>query len=74
MAITHQTIIWWKLNSMANQHYTIIDNPILEIGDTVYTAMDWNLNLKEFLIQNAGKQIYILESSITTNKIRAIVI
>ena len=59
---------------MANQHYTIIDNPVMEIDGKCYMASDWNLNLKEFLLQNVGKQIYILESSITTNKIRAIVI
>ena len=29
--------------------------------------------VEQFLIQNAGKEIYILESSITTNQIRAIV-
>ena len=53
---------------MANQHYTIIDNPVMEIDGKCYMASDWNLNLKEFLLQNVGKQIYILESSITTNK------
>ena len=58
---------------MANQHYTIIDKPVMEIGGISYTVSDWNLNLEEFLLQNAGKDIYILESTILTNKIRAIV-
>lgn len=58
---------------MANQHYTLIQNPTMEIDGRAYVASTWNLNLKDFLLQNAGKEIYILESSITTNKIRAIV-
>ena len=58
---------------MANQHYTLIQNPTMEIDGRTYVASTWNLNLKDFLLQNAGKEIYILESSITTNKIRAIV-
>lgn len=58
---------------MANQHYTLIDKPVIEIDGKSYIANDWNLSLEQFLIQNAGKEIYILESSITTNQIRAIV-
>lgn len=58
---------------MANQHYKIIVNPIMEIDGKSYVASIWNLNLEQFLIQNAGKEIYIVESSITTNKIQAIV-
>ena len=45
----------------------------MKTDDISYIANDWNLSLEQFLIQNAGKQIYILESSITTNQIRAIV-
>jgi hypothetical protein len=59
---------------MANQYYKLIQNPFMEIDGKFYMTSDWNLNLKQFLLQNAGKEIYILESSITTNKIRAIVI
>jgi len=59
---------------MANQYYKLIQNPVMEIDGKFYMTSDWNLNLKQFLLQNAGKEIYILESSITTNKIRAIVI
>ena len=59
---------------MANQYYKLIQNPVMEINGKFYMTSDWNLNLKQFLLQNAGKEIYILESSITTNKIRAIVI
>ena len=58
---------------MANQHYKIIVNPIMEIDGKSYVASIWNLNLEQFLIQNAGKEIYIVESSITTNQIQAIV-
>lgn len=59
---------------MANQYYKLIQNPFMEIDGKFYMTSNWNLNLKQFLLQNAGKEIYILESSITTNKIRAIVI
>ena len=58
---------------MANQHYKIIVNPIMEIDGESYVASVYNLNLEQFLIQNAGKEIYIVESSITTNEIQAIV-
>jgi hypothetical protein len=59
---------------MTNKYYKLIQNPVMEIDGKFYMTSDWNLNLKQFLLQNAGKEIYILESSITTNKIRAIVI
>jgi hypothetical protein len=59
---------------MANQYYKLIQKSGIEINGKFYMTSDWNLNLKQFLLQNAGKEIYILESSITTNKIRAIVI
>jgi len=58
---------------MANQHYNLISEPVFEIDGKLYETETWNLNLEQFLIQNAGKEIYILESSITTNQIRAIV-
>ena len=58
---------------MANQHYKIIVNPIMEIDGESYVASVYNLNLEQFLIQNAGKEIYIYVPSIETNQIRAIV-
>jgi hypothetical protein len=63
-----------KQTNMANQYYELISDATLVIGDTAHVAATWNLNLEQFLTRNAGKQIYILESSITTNQIRAIVI
>jgi hypothetical protein len=59
---------------MANQHYEIITHPTMHIKGKLYVVEAWNLSLEEFLNKNAGKQIYILDSSITTNAIRAIVI
>ena len=45
---------------MANQHYKIIVNPIMEIDGESYVASVYNLNLEQLLIQNAGKEIYIV--------------
>ena len=58
---------------MANQHYKLIDEPMLEIDGTIYQTETYNLNLEKFLVENSGKKIYIYEPSITTNQIRAIV-
>ena len=58
---------------MANQHYRLIDTLTLEIDGETYTANDFNLNLAEFLNQNAGKEIYIYRPSFGTDKITAIV-
>jgi hypothetical protein len=58
---------------MANQHYTIIEELQILIDDYVYICEEWNMNLKEFLIKNAGKEIYIYGPSIVTDKIRGIV-
>ena len=58
---------------MANQHYTIIEEQQILIDDYVYVCEEWNMNLKEFLVKNAGKEIYIYGPSITTDKIRGIV-
>jgi hypothetical protein len=58
---------------MANQHYTILEEPQILIDDYVYVCEEWNMNLKEFLVKNAGKEIYIYGPSITTDKIRGIV-
>ena len=73
MEIMYQTIILWKLNKMANQHYTIIEEPQMLIDDYLYVCETWNMNLKEFLVKNAGKEIYIYGPSIVTDKIRGIV-
>ena len=59
---------------MANQHYEIITNPTININGREYVTEAWDLSLEEFLNKNVGKEIYILESSITTKTIRAIVI
>jgi len=59
---------------MANQSYKLIDKPTLVIDDKTYIAETCNMNLEQFLNQNAGKEIYILKETITTNQIRAIVI
>jgi hypothetical protein len=58
---------------MANQHYTILEEPQILIDDYVYVCEEWNMNLKEFLVKNAGKEIYIYGPSIVTDKIRGIV-
>jgi hypothetical protein len=59
---------------MANKFYEIIDNPIKEIGKTVYQIETFNLNLKDFLKTHFDKELYIYGPSIETNQIRAIVI
>jgi hypothetical protein len=58
---------------MANQHYTIIEEQQILIDDYVYVCEEWNMNLKEFLVKNAGKELYIYGPSIVTDKIRGIV-
>jgi hypothetical protein len=58
---------------MANQHYTIIEEQQILIDDYVYVCEEWNMNLKEFLVKNAGKELYIYGPSITTDKIKGIV-
>jgi len=59
---------------MANQHYTLITESTLTIKDKTYVVDSYNSNLEEFLNKNAGKEIYILETSILTETIQAIVI
>lgn len=59
---------------MANQEYKLIETPTMNINGNVYNVSTWEMNLENFLKQNAGKQIYILHSSILTENIRAIVI
>jgi hypothetical protein len=59
---------------MANQYYELIPTPTYEIDGRVRLVETWNMDLGRFLKQNAGKRIFIYEPTITTNKIRAIVI
>jgi hypothetical protein len=59
---------------MANQYYELIPTPTYEIDGKVRLVETWNMDLGTFLNQNAGKKIYIYEPTITTNKIRAIVL
>ena len=58
---------------MANQHYKLISEPVFEIDGKLYQTETWNLNLEKFLVENAGKELYIYIPSIETNNIRAIV-
>jgi hypothetical protein len=58
---------------MANQHYKLINEPMLEIDGTIYQTKLYNLNLEKFLVENAGKELYIYIPSIETNNIQAIV-
>ena len=58
---------------MANQNYKLIDEPMLEMDGTIYQTQTYNLNLEKFLVEHAGKELYIYVPSITTNNIRAIV-
>jgi hypothetical protein len=59
---------------MANQEYKLIEQTSIELNGKHYSAQTFNMNLETFLKQNAGKQIYILHSSILTENIRAIVL
>jgi hypothetical protein len=59
---------------MANQYYELISSPVVEIEGKTRVVQDWNMDLGTFLNQNVGKKIFIYEPSVTTNKIRAIVI
>lgn len=58
---------------MANQHYKLIEELTFEIDGTIYQTEVYNLNLEKFLVENAGKELYIYTPSVTTDKIRAIV-
>jgi hypothetical protein len=59
---------------MANQYYELIQTPTYEIDGKLRLVETWNMDLGRFLKHNAGKRIFIYEPTITTNKIRAIVI
>ena len=58
---------------MANQHYTVLEEPQILIDDYLYVCEEWDMNLEEFLVKNAGKELYIYGPSITTDKIKGIV-
>jgi glutathione peroxidase-family protein len=58
---------------MANQHYTVIEEPQILIDDYLYICEEWDMNLEKFLVEHAGKEIYIYGPSITTDKIKGIV-
>ena len=59
---------------MANQSYKLITHPVIKVGDRAYVVEAYHLELGEFLDNNAGKQIWILEKSLLAGPIRAIVI
>lgn len=59
---------------MANQFYTLIESTELEISEGLFEVKDYNVSLEDFLIQNAGKELYIYAPSVTTKNIQAIVI
>jgi len=63
---------------MANQYYKLINTPTLEINEVIYHIQEYPLTLEEFLVQNVGKDIYILSDSILNyldgKSIKAIVI
>lgn len=46
---------------MANIAYTKIDNPFPIINGTQYRAIEWNMNLAQFLDYNNGKDIYVYD-------------
>lgn len=59
---------------MTNQSYKIITHPVLKVGDRAYVVEAYHSTLEDFLDNNAGKQIWILEKSLLAGPIRAIVI
>jgi hypothetical protein len=59
---------------MANKHYKIIDNTVIELNGKNYVVETFNLSLKEFLEKNFDKEIYIYGPSLQTQHIRAIII
>lgn len=63
-----------KYKNMANQYYELITSPLLVIEGKVHEAKSSNFNLEEFLTVYSGREIYIIEESVQTNNIRAIVI
>ena len=59
---------------MANQYYELISQRTIQIENRTYATKVYDKSLKNFLIENSNKKIYIYEPSITTNRIEAIVI
>lgn len=58
---------------MANQHYIILEEPQILIDDYLYVCEEWTMNLEKFLVENAGKELYIYGPSIGTDTISGIV-
>lgn len=59
---------------MANKFYKLIDQPNIEINNRFYTVETYNMNLKVFLETFFDKELYILNTSLSSNQIRGIVI
>jgi hypothetical protein len=59
---------------MANQYYELISQRTIQIENRTYATQIYNKSLKNFLIENSNKKIYIYEPSINTNRIEAIVL
>jgi hypothetical protein len=59
---------------MANQYYELISQRTIQIENRTYATQIYNKSLKNFLIENFGKKIYIYEPSINTNRFEAIVL
>ena len=59
---------------MANQYYELISQRTIQIENRTYATHIYNKSLKNFLIENSNKKIYIYEPSINTNRIEAIVL
>ena len=59
---------------MANQYYELISQRTIQFENRTYATQIYNKSLKNFLIENSNKKIYIYEPSINTNRIEAIVL
>ncbi len=59
---------------MVNQYYELISQRTIQIENRTYATQIYNKSLKNFLIENSNKKIYIYEPSINTNRIEAIVL
>lgn len=59
---------------MANQYYELISQRTIQIENRTYATQIYNKSLKNFLIENSNKKIYIYEPSLNTNRIEAIVL
>ena len=59
---------------MANQYYELISQRTIQLENRTYATQIYNKSLKNFLIENSNKKIYIYEPSLNTNRIEAIVL